>query len=300
MSKKKFSTHSTSPRRSNFWTKIRHIIEVILGYAFIHIPYRYIGAAYVRIITWLIGIIGPLSWAHKRVTDNLTLAMPELSQAEKKAIAKQSWHNIAHIPYDFITAKHNPNALKIKVTGLEHIQNYISEQKNIIFFSGHNACWDIFRIAMASHNIPTAIIYRAFNNAYFDSYARDLMDHGFAPIFQKNPAGIKNMLKYMRSNQGNMLILMDQYLKNGLSIPFFNQPAKTAPSAAELAKKYTMPLVPIFVTRSEIGHYHVIIHPPLETETQSVSQILTDVNKKIEAHIRQYPSEWFWLHRRWK
>ena len=297
---------NTAPQENNFLQKIKHIIEVILGYVFIHLPYRYFGKFYVQIISFIIGIVGPLSFAHKRVIDNLNLALPEMPQAEKNQIAKNSWKNIAYIPYDFIMAKYNPKKLKITILGLEHLQSLKENNRNAIFFSGHNACWEIFRIAVHTAGIDSAIIYRAFNNRYFDMYARNLMNHGFAPIFQKNPLGIRKMLKYIRDNRGHILMLNDQRLSKGISVPFFSKNALTAPSAVELALRYDLALIPVFVTRTNIGEYEVIIHPEIDTAItaktvdKKINIILTSMNKIIENHIRIYPDEWFWLHRRWR
>jgi KDO2-lipid IV(A) lauroyltransferase len=301
---------TTDNRRIGILQKIRHILEVSLGYIFVHIPYRYFGKGYVKIISFIIAIVGPLSFAHRRVIDNLNLALPDMLPNDKKKIAINSWKNIAYIPYDFIMAKYNPEKLNITIQGLEHLENLKAQNRNALFFSGHNACWEIFRIAAHRHTIDSAIIYRAFNNRYFDSYARNLMNHGFAPIFQKNPFGIRKMLKYLRDthsdNGGHILMLNDQRLSKGISVPFFNKNALTAPSAAELALRYDLALIPIFVTRTDIGHYTVIIHPEIDvnnsdtTIDKKINIILTKMNKIIENHIRLYPHEWFWLHRRWR
>jgi KDO2-lipid IV(A) lauroyltransferase len=304
--KKDYFTGNTAPQENNFLQKTKHSFEVILGYVFIHLPYRYLGKFYVKIISFIIGIVGPLSFAHRRVIDNLNLALPDMPLAEKNQIAKNSWKNIAYIPYDFIMAKYNPTALKIEIKGLEHLQTLGESNRNAIFFSGHNACWEIFRIAAHTQGIDSAIIYRPFNNRYFDIYARNLMNHGFAPIFQKNPLGIRKMLKHIRDTQGHILMLNDQRLSKGIAVPFFNKNALTAPSAAELALRYDLALIPIFVTRTNIGAYEVIIHPEINvisdapTVDKKINTILTRMNKIIENHIRLYPDEWFWLHRRWR
>ena len=106
--KKPYFTGTTDNRHNNLVQKLRHFFEVFFGYVFIHLPYRYCGKFYVTFMSFLIAIIGPLSFAHKRVMDNLNLALPDMSQMDKNKIAKDSWKNIAYIPYDFIMAKYNP------------------------------------------------------------------------------------------------------------------------------------------------------------------------------------------------
>jgi KDO2-lipid IV(A) lauroyltransferase len=74
----------------------------------------------------------------------------------------------------------------------------------------------------------------------------------------------------------------------------------TTPSAVELAIKYDMCFIPIFVTRTGIGRYQVIISPEIPKNNKTIPEIVINMNNHIERHIRQYPTEWFWLHQRWR
>lgn len=57
--------------------------------------------------------------------------------------------------------------------------------------------------------------------------------------------------------------------------------------------------------RDEHGFHTLIVQDPVFVEKtkdkrediRRTTQILT---KCIEAHVRRYPEEWFWLHDRWK
>lgn len=301
-----YFTQSTAPERSySFFDKIRHALEIILGMIFVFIPYRLLGKGYVTIICFLIKFFGPLSKHHQRIVKNLDLAFPDMSADKKSKIAKESWTNIAKIPYDFFMARYTPYKMKLEISGLEHLEALKKSGQNAIFFSGHNACWEIFRVAAHQQGIDIAIIYRAFNNPMFDAYARRFMDHGFASIFQKNPLGVRKMIEHVRNN-GHVLILNDQRLSKGVSVPFFNHNALTAPSAAELAMKYDLPLIPVFVTRKGWGDYKIIIYPEIKIVSKitdrktKIHAALSEMNKIFETHIQQYPHEWFWLHQRWK
>ena len=39
---------------------------------------------------------------------------------------------------------------------------------------------------------------------------------------------------------------------------------------------------------------------PRVTEAAEVLRITTELNRRLEAAIRQAPEQWLWLHRRWK
>jgi KDO2-lipid IV(A) lauroyltransferase len=131
------------------------------------------------------------------------------------------------------------------------------------------------------------------------------MNHGFAPVFQKTSIGIRKMIKHIK-DKNHVFMLTDQRLGSGEAVNFFGQPAMTTPSAAELAIKYNMALIPIFTVRKSIGNYEIHLQPPMNLLTEienpkvRIRNIIQKMNDVIEAHIRQFPNDWFWLHRRWK
>ena len=64
-------------------------------------------------------------------------------------------------------------------------------------------------------------------------------------------------------------------------------------------------MVPIFITKEAGGKHRVICHPPIEVartedKKRDIKEALQAYQHILEAHIRKYPTEWFWLHDRWK
>ena len=64
-------------------------------------------------------------------------------------------------------------------------------------------------------------------------------------------------------------------------------------------------VVPMAMVRKEDSKYKFIIRPPLETiNTGNLEKDLYDNTQQqtlvLEKIIRQYPTQWVWMHRRWK
>ena len=61
----------------------------------------------------------------------------------------------------------------------------------------------------------------------------------------------------------------------------------------------------MFCVRDDRGRLTVLVQPPLEmvrtgdlhADIQANTQSITDV---VEKAVRQYPDQWFWVHKRWK
>ncbi len=119
-----------------------------------------------------------------------------------------------------------------------------------------------------------------------------------APVFEAGRSGMGQMLRHLKG--GGMLgILPDQRMGSGVPLSFFGQPALTGISAAEMALKYGADLIPTYAIRQPDGlTFRIVVDAPIPRGTpEAMTQALND---NLEALIRQYPDQWFWIHRRWK
>ena len=70
------------------------------------------------------------------------------------------------------------------------------------------------------------------------------------------------------------------------------------------AKKFKVPVVPIFIVRKPEGGHRIILQPPLYyqdtgQENDDIYNFTVKITKIIESTIRQYPDEWVWFQKRW-
>ena len=98
--------------------------------------------------------------------------------------------------------------------------------------------------------------------------------------------------------------MMDQKLNEGVAVPFFGHDAMTATAPIDMALRCGGPIVPVRCIRLPDSHFRVEISPPIEfaitgDRKTDVLAALVEINKIIENWIREYPEQWFWLHRRW-
>jgi KDO2-lipid IV(A) lauroyltransferase len=66
-----------------------------------------------------------------------------------------------------------------------------------------------------------------------------------------------------------------------------------------MKEKLDVTVVPVFLPRVENGKYKFIVKDPIMElgDIAKMTQKYTDVMEDI---IREYPSQWFWMHNRWK
>jgi KDO2-lipid IV(A) lauroyltransferase len=97
---------------------------------------------------------------------------------------------------------------------------------------------------------------------------------------------------------------VDPKLDEGIAIPFFGRPAMTTPAPAALALKLGARILLASNRRSNGSHFDVVIHPALEfqssgDEARDIRELTEVIAARLEQIIRDDPSQWLWIHRRW-
>jgi KDO2-lipid IV(A) lauroyltransferase len=101
---------------------------------------------------------------------------------------------------------------------------------------------------------------------------------------------------------------MDQAVtgNDGVFVDFFGEKAGSSKAMAILACRSGAAVLPVHIVREDddITHRVIIGHPVEVTITEDRAQDIVDNTQRfqqvLEGIIRQYPEQWFWMHRRWK
>mgnify|MGYP003324499179 CR=1 FL=1 len=101
-------------------------------------------------------------------------------------------------------------------------------------------------------------------------------------IFRKNVIEGLNHL-----NKKNCIALMiDQRVSEGEKIDFFGKPALTTTLPAQLALKYKIPIIPVFIERDQNDNFKIKFYQEIEPKSFNNKSDLTDkLNKVIEEMI---------------
>ena len=175
------------------------------------------------------------------------------------------------------------------------------EKKPVIFVSGHFANYELMSMEIAKKNIKLATIYRPLNN-YFINPLMEYFRRKYVckNQIQKGVKGVREALEYI--NKGYSIALMiDQRVSEGEKINFFNQPASTTTLPAQLAIKFNLSIIPVFIERVNDNFFNLEfqeeIKPTNDDDKLTLSKKLNDI---IENMIIRNPYQWIWTHNRWK
>ncbi|WP_159805338.1 lysophospholipid acyltransferase family protein [Litoreibacter roseus] len=272
---------------------IRALIAAALA-----LPYRW----RIPLAGWIVSrIVSPLAGYDKRIRENLAHVMPDLPKAEVDRLVRQVPNNAGRTLIEIysgtdFTARFSDAPLT--GPGVATLETARDEGRPVLLVTAHFGNYDVPRAALIARGFRVGGLYREMNNLYFNPHYVAAMEQIGTPVFPRGRKGLSGLIRFLRDG-GMVGILIDQYMRDGVPMDFFGQPAPTALSAAELALKYNALVVPIYGIRQPNGlDFEVVCEAPIpEGSAEDITQALTT---SLEKQVRRHMDQWFWIHRRWK
>ena len=247
-------------------------------------------------------IIAPLAGYDKRIRENLSLVMPNLSVQKVNKITREVSKNVGRTVAEIYSGsdfkKRSKTAL-ITGGGIENLDMAIKNGQGVILVSGHFGNYDVPRAVLSERGYKVGALYRPFKNPFFDAYYRKIIGDISLPIIPSNErSSLTEMVRFLKSG-GIIGMLVDVHKSNAPKLNFFGKLAGTATSAASFALKYNLALVPVSGIRlDDNGSYELVIEPPIVHSTPR--KMTQEINDSLERQVRSRMGQYFWVHRRWK
>jgi len=183
---------------------------------------------------------------------------------------------------------------------MDEIKNHIGPK---IFISAHIGNWELTRDFILRHGFKLHSVYRHANNEKIDNYIQRNRKKNNAYFYKKGSESAKSMIKALKQNE-DLALLIDQRDSSGLTIDFFGKRALATDGFANLAFKYKTMICPVYSIRKQNGKFQMIFEKPLrykEYKNYDVRDFVEMIHKKyFEKWITHSPSQWLWVHNRWK
>jgi KDO2-lipid IV(A) lauroyltransferase len=233
---------------------------------------------------------------NKIAYQNLTIAFPDKTKAEKKEIIKKMWIHFAkffaEMPH---TREWNEGA---EIEGKDYLQSLKDDDRGGFVCSAHFGNWEFASTYTAQHYFQLHPVYRPANNPWLEK----LMFSKRAGVhIPKGSGGARIMLDLLKNGE-HIAILCDQRLREGIAVPFFGKMAMTPSAMVSIALKMRLPIVMGCARRLPDGRFKMTVEPlPLskaEDNETAVYETVANMNKVLERWISETPEQWMWIHRR--
>ena len=131
------------------------------------------------------------------------------------------------------------------------------KNKPVIFVSGHFANYELMSMEITKKDIKLATIYRPLNN-YFINPLMEFLRKRYVCKNQikKGVKGVREAIEYL-NKQYSIALMIDQRVSEGEKINFFNKPAFTTTLPAQLALKYDLSIIPVYIERINDNYFKI-------------------------------------------
>jgi Kdo2-lipid IVA lauroyltransferase/acyltransferase len=282
--------------------KINYFLQAILIYLFFLIG-RILGIKLSRkIFSFLFSFMGPFFKSKKIVEKNLKIFSQRMPDLEKRKIITNMWKNygMTFIEYIFLNY-YRKNKSHMLIDDKTNLFNLIQKNKPVIFISGHFANFELMSMEITKNNINLATIYRPLNNFFLNPFMEYLRKKYVCKNqIKKGINGVREAIEYIKTNH-SIALMIDQRISEGEKINFFNVPAFTTTLPAQLAIKYNLEIIPVFIERMVDDKFKIEFQKEINPKNFNNKRELTqELNTVLEKMIIRNPNQWIWTHNRWK
>ena len=249
---------------------------------------------------------------------NLRLCLPELSEAERVALARRHFQAYSRSVWERAILWWAPEARLRRLIKVESLLPKAAPEatgkvepgvptaalaaRPTILLCPHFVCLDVAGVATAME-ISASSMYVQQKNSTFDKVLRDGRER-FRPVrlFTRQD-GIKPILRALRDGLPYfMLPDMDFGAKDAEFVPFFDIPAATLTAMARIAAATGAQVIPVIATfLPNYQGWRVTYYPAWENYPgPDMTTATLRMNQFIEERVREAPADYFWTHKRFK
>ncbi|KAF0142505.1 MAG: lipid A biosynthesis acyltransferase [Stygiobacter sp.] len=244
----------------------------------------------------------------KVVFENLEIAFPQKSRQELKIIARRTYQNILTTFFELIYFPYttrNEMKLLLSEANMNEAEMLLKENKGLVFWTGHFGSWEVGAASAAIHlGKPFNVLAKKQSNAVMNELlvrAREV--HGNKMIWLG--ASVRHLIEVLK-NGGIVGVVGDQRgPADSPRVSFFGRPTPFYTGTATIISRTNCNAIFGVVVRQNDGNYKCEFEK-LEVETLPIDpkEKVKEINQRyanfLEKNIRQYPDQYFWMHKIWK
>jgi Kdo2-lipid IVA lauroyltransferase/acyltransferase len=234
---------------------------------------------------------------------NLRLAMPELSEAERVALARQHFQAYSRSVWErAILWWASPARLRRLIQVEPKVPLEAIAAGPTILLCPHFVCLDVAGVAVMLETSLCSIYVRQKNEAFDEVLRRGRSRFRPVQLFSRKE-GVKPIIRAMREGLPYfMLPDMDFGDKDAAFVPFFGVPAATLTAPGRIAAATGAAVIPVVATfLPGYAGWKVTFYPAWDNYPgDDMVESARRMNAFIEERVREAPAEYFWTHKRFK
>ncbi|HPS54884.1 MAG TPA: lysophospholipid acyltransferase family protein [Sedimentisphaerales bacterium] len=258
--------------------------------------------------------LGKGLWKHykrgrERAIENLRASFPEKDKHWIDETGRRSFEQIVMMAMDIILTpklvkKENWRKYSIYINA-ERAKWMMAEGKGMLMVTGHYGNFEIMGYLLGLFGFNIYSVARPLDNKFINRYLYSVRERAGQKIIDKK--GAAKVMDDISSTGATLCFIADQDAgKKGVFVDFFGRKASTYKSIGLVALMNNLPIGVGYSRRVdnrfffEIGVDRIITPDEWADKDDPLKWITAEYTKAIEDFIRKDPTQYWWLHRRWK
>jgi KDO2-lipid IV(A) lauroyltransferase len=196
----------------------------------------------------------------------------------------------------------------IRIEGAEHLEKSRRETGlGCILMTGHFGNWELFAHALSLLLEPISVVARSRDSGALDRAITERRKLSGNRVIRRDRAARAILAALRGKTHVGVLIDQDVPAGKGVFVPFFGLEASTTDGVSRLALSTGANIHPAFIHRDPERKFRHVLRfgpaIPMDCSADREGEVLAltaRCNGGLERAIRIGPSDWMWIHRRWK
>jgi KDO2-lipid IV(A) lauroyltransferase len=244
----------------------------------------------------------------KTVIDNITLAFPEYS---KKKVKKLSFRCYRSFAITLVELLYMPNMTREEIinsvicTNPDSILKGYEKNNGVILLSAHFGNWEYIAASVAAQiNIPFVIVTKPQRNPYVTEWLEKIRTRWENKVVSLG-LSIRQIYKELKEKNVVAMVADQRGPAEGIRVNFFGRKVSVYPGPALLSLKTNAPILyGIAVRQPDYSYRTTLVEISKENLPENEEEKIIEISQRhtsyLEGIMRQYPEQWFWMHKRWK
>jgi KDO2-lipid IV(A) lauroyltransferase len=253
-------------------------------------------------------------WKHyhrgrQRALENLRASFPDKDEDWIQQTGRRSFEHLVMLTVDVIFS---PRLIRkdnweqySSYKNVERVKWMMAEHKPLLLVSGHYGNFEIMGYLLGEFGFDVYSIARPFDNRFLNKYLYDVRQRKGQKIIDKK--GATEAMEQIVRQGSTLCFIADQNAgKKGIFVDFFGRKASTYKSIGLLAIQYNLP-IGVGVSRRidsrfffEMELARLIMPDEWKDKDDPLLWITAEYTKAFEDSIRKDPTQYWWIHSRWK
>ncbi|MCD4828926.1 MAG: lysophospholipid acyltransferase family protein [Candidatus Cloacimonetes bacterium] len=245
-----------------------------------------------------------LGLRRKLVHRNMHRVFPDWTEHRLKSQMRAHYRHVGLTLSEIYLTRGDQLVRRVRPEGWENIEKALALGRGVIVMSAHQGNWELCGRYMARRGLTLQAYIKHQRNPWFDRFTWRLRaSAGIGQIFTSQ--SLRPVLRSLRNNE-IVVFLADQYAgKEGVRMSFLDSDASVHTGPVRVALRTGSPIVFTFGMRNPDGSHILSFDEPIFPQSGSgddadVDKLTRRLADRMEERIRACPSQWLWMHNRWK